>query len=188
MNQDAWTRWSQCSFPTLMILSSQRERLLHAEVATSDLKLPLPALQSWSKSKLAQGSNAFLPPLLPQRWNRSLQNHFGWRAVVRSFWKVCNTLQIVLAGGCTITVPLLKETIQEYYVRRRSDLSTHNIPGKGKKNRGKEIVKHKLEMTMKNLPLTVYIFMEKGYLSIHHHIQVQERACEYLDIISCMCS
>lgn len=37
-------------------------------------------------------------------------------------------------------------------------------------------------MTMKNLPLTVYIFMEKGYLSIHHHGQVQERACEYLDI------
>lgn len=37
-------------------------------------------------------------------------------------------------------------------------------------------------MTMKNLPLTVCIFMEKGYLSIHHHGQAQERACEYLDI------
>lgn len=37
-------------------------------------------------------------------------------------------------------------------------------------------------MTMKNLLLTMYIFMEKGYLSIHHHILVQERACEYLDI------
>lgn len=35
---------------------------------------------------------------------------------------------------------------------------------------------------MKNLPLSMYIFMEKGYLSIHHHILVQERACEYLDI------
>lgn len=37
---------------------------------------------------------------------------------------------------------------------------------------------------MKNLPLTMYIFMEKGYLYIHHHILVQERACEYLDIYS----
>lgn len=35
---------------------------------------------------------------------------------------------------------------------------------------------------MKNLLLTMYIFMEKGYLSIHHHILVQERAFEYLDI------
>lgn len=36
-------------------------------------------------------------------------------------------------------------------------------------------------MTMKNLPLIMFIFMEKGYLSIHHHILVQERACDYLD-------
>lgn len=39
----------------------------------------------------------------------------------------------------------------------------------GKKNfkkRGKLIVQHKLEMTMKNLPLIMYIFTEKGYLSI----------------------
>lgn len=68
-------------------------------------------------------------------------------------------------------------------------LDTGQIPppttifqGKKKKKWGKEIVKHKLEMTMKNLLLTMYIFMEKGYLSIHHHILVQERACEYLDI------
>lgn len=36
-------------------------------------------------------------------------------------------------------------------------------------------------MTMKNLPLIMYIFMEKGYLSFHHHILGQERACDYLD-------
>lgn len=35
---------------------------------------------------------------------------------------------------------------------------------------------------MKNLLLTMYIFMEKGYLSIHHHILVQERDFEYLDV------
>lgn len=51
-----------------------------------------------------------------------------------------------------------------------------------KKICGKEIVKHKLEMTVKNLPLTTYILMEKGYLSIHHHILVQEEDSEYLDI------
>lgn len=37
-------------------------------------------------------------------------------------------------------------------------------------------------MTVKNLPLTAYIFMEKGYLSIHHHILVQEEASEYFHI------
>lgn len=39
---------------------------------------------------------------------------------------------------------------------------------------------------MKNLPLIMYILMEKSYLSIYHHILGQERACDCLDISICM--
>lgn len=117
-------------------LFPQKEWFLSLRVAASTLQPLYQHYKLEEKAKLTQPPGAFLPPSFPWCWNRSLQNHFGWRAVVRSFWKVCNTLQIVLAGGCTITVPLLKKKkkIQEYYVRHRSGFSTHNnIPGKKNK-------------------------------------------------------